>query len=65
MSESRINEHILRTIREETGGNKTMEHLLISLILKEAQNSSHWQYKNDYKKAIELLSKEWKKGENK
>ena len=60
MSSVKINERILEGIRENSGGDVTIESFLINLIYEEADHPGQWWWKEEYRKRIDEHSADWR-----
>lgn len=57
MSESKINEAILKGIRENSENDEAISEFLVDLIYEEAEHpGGQWRWKENYKKKIEQYS---------
>ena len=61
MSIGRINERILREIRESSKNDEVIANFLIDLLYEEAEHPGQWWWKNIYKKKIKQYSEKWGK----
>ncbi len=59
MSNGKINERILKGIRENSKNDDTLSEFLINLIYEEAEHPGQWWWKDDYRKMIEKYSEKW------
>lgn len=58
MNESRINEQILRWLKEHCKNDEVLEHFLKELIYEEVEHPGHWKWKDTYKDKIKKFSNE-------
>ncbi len=59
MSDTRINEEILESLRENCGNDKVISEFLIDLVCEEAEHPGQWQYKEVYRRRIKEYSNKW------
>ena len=59
MSKVKINDQILKEIKENSKDNKAIAEFLIDLLYEEAEHSSQWWWKETYKKKVKKYSREW------
>jgi hypothetical protein len=59
MSNGKINERILKGIRENCKNDEALSEFLINLIYEEAEHSGQWWWKDIYRKKIEKYSEKW------
>ena len=62
MGDGKINERILKGIRENSKNDDKLYEFLINLIYEEAEHPGQWWWKDIYRKKIEKYSEKW--GEN-
>lgn len=63
MSDFKINERILESIRENSEGDKALENFLIDLIYEEADHSGQWWWKDTYRKLFDKYLADWREGD--
>ncbi len=61
MNNIKINEKIIKGIKEKCEGDKVIEKFLIDLLYEETTHSGQWQWNEIYKKQVDKYSKEWEK----
>ena len=59
MSEIKINDRILKGIRENSRGDDVIEGFLFELIYEEVEHASTWWWKDFYKKQVDKYSTIW------
>jgi len=64
MSESRINEQILKWIKENCKDEKVLEDFLKEIIYEEVKHPGHWKWKETYKRKINEFSQKWSNDAN-
>lgn len=63
MSDFKINERILESIRENSEGDEVVERFLIDLIYEEANHPGQWRWKETYRKLVDKYSADWREGD--
>ncbi|MEM3485044.1 MAG: hypothetical protein QXI12_05435 [Candidatus Methanomethyliaceae archaeon] len=63
MSNFKINERILKSIRESSKGDEAVERFLIDLIYEEANHPGQWWWKDTYRKLLDKYSAAWRKSD--
>ena len=59
MTDGRINEQILRKLRESMGDDDAIGDFLVDLLYEEAEHSGQWWWTEIYKKKVARYAEKW------
>ena len=60
MNSVKINERILKGIRQNSEGDEIIEKFLTELIYEEADHPGQWWWKDTYRKRVDKYSADWR-----